>query len=403
MNGKGYTTKLSNIANVVQGQSPESKYYSNTEGVPFLQGNRTFGKLYPTFDTYTSKVTKLAKCGEVLMSVRAPVGDLNFAPSDLCIGRGLASISSKTGNNKFLYYALKYNVGNLLKQGAATTFDAVNKDIINDFELIIPEDPSDRDKVESALTVIDSKIELNNKINSELESMAKMIYDYWFVQFDFPDKNSKPYKTSGGEMVWVESLKRHIPQNWEAKVLLDIVQIGTEQANPLAYPEKKFKHISIPVLDATNSYGIEIGSTIGSNKFIVGENAVLVSKLNPWFNRVYYPRDTKDMICTTEMVVWKCKNRNLKNYLYQLAQTPHFISYCTKSSTGTSNSHKRISPSVMMQYKLPSSLEVFEKYGETVDPYIQQIMVNKDENKYLAELRDWLLPMLMNGQVTIKG
>ena len=85
--------KFKEIANFVAGQSPQSKYYTENEGTPFLQGNRTFGQFYPEIDTYTTKVTKMAKKGDILMSVRAPVGDLNFAPTDLCIGRGLSSIT----------------------------------------------------------------------------------------------------------------------------------------------------------------------------------------------------------------------------------------------------------------------------------------------------------------------
>ena len=132
----------------------EIKSYSKVDGIPFLQGNRTFGNLYPTIDTYTNKVTKLAKKGDVLMSVRAPVGDLNFAPCDLCIGRGLASIIAKDGENEFIYYALKYNINTLLKQGNGTTFDSVNKDIVNDLELIIPELVVDRQNATKILTNI---------------------------------------------------------------------------------------------------------------------------------------------------------------------------------------------------------------------------------------------------------
>ena len=107
---------LDKIADIVAGQSPKSIYYSSNEGVPFLQGNRTFGGLYPTIDTYTKKVTKLARKGDLLISVRAPVGDLNFAHCDLCIGRGLAGIRAKNGDNNFVYYALKFNLKKLLKR-----------------------------------------------------------------------------------------------------------------------------------------------------------------------------------------------------------------------------------------------------------------------------------------------
>ena len=96
--------KFRDFATLNPGQSPKSEFYSNSEGLPFLQGNRTFGLLYPKIDTYTTKTTKIAEKGEILMSVRAPVGDLNFAKEKVCIGRGIAGINAKDGNNKFLFY-----------------------------------------------------------------------------------------------------------------------------------------------------------------------------------------------------------------------------------------------------------------------------------------------------------
>jgi type I restriction enzyme S subunit len=214
---------LDKIADVVAGQSPKSIYYSSNEGVPFLQGNRTFGNLYPRVDTYTKKVTKLARKGDVLISVRAPVGDLNFAHCDLCIGRGLASMRAKNGDNNFVYYAIKFNLKKLLKKGTGTTFDSINKDTLEDLEIIIPETEIDRFKISKTLSSLDAKIELNNQINSELEKMAKTLYDYWFVQFDFPDCNGKPYKSSGGAMVWNAELKRAIPAGWEVKKMKELV------------------------------------------------------------------------------------------------------------------------------------------------------------------------------------
>lgn len=96
--------KLGDIAVVTMGQSPKSEFYNfEGNGVPFLQGNRTFGRKYPTFDTYTIKPTKIANAGDVIMSVRAPVGDLNIAPTEMCLGRGLCSIRMKNNNQDFLF------------------------------------------------------------------------------------------------------------------------------------------------------------------------------------------------------------------------------------------------------------------------------------------------------------
>ncbi len=259
----------------------------------------------------------------------------------------------------------------------------------------------EQEKIAAVLSALDAKIDCNNRINAELEAMAKTLYDYWFVQFDFPDAHGKPYKSSGGKMVYNATLKREIPAGWEATTLAAITPISNDSLNPADFPEKKFKHFSIPVFDATNTYGVERGDSIGSNKFTVLGTDLLVSKLNPWFSRVIYARDEEDQICSTELVVWRCPTEHLKNFLYLIAISPQFISHCVQSATGTSNSHKRVNPTVMMRFDLPYDAKVAEVFGGKVSSIVKKLIINREENQQLAQLRDWLLPMLMNGQVTV--
>lgn len=130
--------KLSEFVEIIMGQSPKSEYYNfDKDGVPFLQGNRTFGNLYPTYDTWCSNPTKTAKKNSVLMSVRAPVGDINIAPSDLCIGRGLSSLSMRNSNNRFLYYLLKANHKKILSNESGTVFGSVNKNTIENISVLV--------------------------------------------------------------------------------------------------------------------------------------------------------------------------------------------------------------------------------------------------------------------------
>lgn len=161
--------KLQEIVDVTMGQSPKSDFY-NTErkGYPFLQGNRTFGYKYPTFDTYTTVMTKPAKAGDVIMSVRAPVGDLNITPVDMCLGRGVCSLRMKNGNQSFLYYMMKYYVPHLLKKESGTVFGSVNRNDINGLEVDIPEDEQTQRRIARYLEMIDEKIELNTAINNNL-------------------------------------------------------------------------------------------------------------------------------------------------------------------------------------------------------------------------------------------
>ena len=261
---------------------------------------------------------------------------------------------------------------------------------------------SEQQKTVDLLDALETKIELNNRINAELEAMAKALYDYWFVQFDFPDVNGNPYKTSGGKMVYNPNLKREMPEGWNATPLSKITPVSNQSVNPDDYPNKVFRHFSIPVYDATKTFGLEAGETIGSNKFTVKENDILVSKLNPWFSRVIYAMEEEDLICSTEFVVWRTPNSSIKNFLYMVATSPQFIAHCTQSATGTSNSHKRVNPGVMMRFETPFKEEIASALGEKLEPMIKQMAINKRENTELAKLRDWLLPMLMNGQVTVK-
>lgn len=173
---------LADIADVTMGQSPKSEYYnSEKNGMPFLQGNRTFGKKYPTFDTYTTFITKTAKSGDVIMSVRAPVGDVNITPIDMCLGRGVCGIRMKNENQEFLFYLLKYYMPRLVNKQSGTVFGSVNKNDINSLEIDIPEDSTIQRKIARYLSMIDEKIELNEKINKNLEQQAQAIYQQMFI------------------------------------------------------------------------------------------------------------------------------------------------------------------------------------------------------------------------------
>jgi type I restriction enzyme S subunit len=299
---------------------------------------------------------------------------------------------------KYVYYLMKC-LGNL-KTSDKSTVPGVNRNDLH--EIVVPYiKPEFQQKIASVLSSLDAKIELNNRISAELEAMAKTLYDYWFVQFDFPDVDGRPYKSSGGKMVWSGELGREVPEGWEVKCLGDITDLNTESVNPMDTPFKDFKLYSIPEFDVSGTFKIERGEEIKSNKFTVKESDILVSKLNPWFSRVIYATEDNDLICSTEFVVWRTKNEEMKNYLYMIARDASFRTYCTQSATGTSNSHKRVNPTVMMNYQIVFKKDVAEAFGRILGPTIKTYAKNKIENNTLAELRDWLLPMLMNGQVRV--
>jgi len=332
---------------------------------------------------------------------------LNHPSENLIVSTGFTTLDVKDSSvdSRFLFYLLtqKHITNYLHKIGenSVSSYPSINPTDIGNLTFRIPKNRSEQQQIAAVLSALDAKIDCNNRINVELEAMAKTLYDYWFVQFDFPDANGKPYKFSGGKMVYNATLKREIPEGWKATTLASITPNSNDSVNPADFPEKEFKHFSIPVFDATNTYGVERGDSIGSNKFTVLGIDLLVSKLNPWFSRVIYAMDEEDQICSTELVVWRCPTENLKNFLYLVATSPQFIAHCVQSATGTSNSHKRVNPTVMMRFDLPYKKEVAEEFGGKISSIVKKLIISRRENQQLAQLRDWLLPLLMNGQVTV--
>lgn len=202
-------------------------------------------------------------------------------------------------------------------------------------------------------------------------------------------------------MVWNEKLKREIPLGWSIRKIDELVSVSKETLNPQDNPNVSYLHFSLPSFDKTGGYSCELGKEIQSNKFTVCEKDVLVSKLNPWFSRVISVGENGRTICSTEFVVWRTNSDAIKNCLFLVAKTPPFIEFCTRAATGTSNSHKRVSPEIMVSYQIPYDDSIYNVFGHTMSPILQSINTLKVVDTQLAETRDFLLPMLMNGQCEV--
>jgi type I restriction enzyme S subunit len=281
------------------------------------------------------------------------------------------------------------------------SFPQITFDLLSEYAFPIPP-ISEQKRISSVISTLDKKIELNRAINQNLEAMAKQLYDYWFVQFDFPNKDGKPYKSSGGEMVWNEKLKRMIPKEWTNANIYQLASISKETVNPQAQPNELFKHYSLPEYDKTGTYAEEYGIDIQSAKFIVTNNCILVSKLNPWTSRVICGNRGSNQICSTEFVVWNPASLKTKGFLFMLAKSAKFIEYCTQGATGTSHSHRRINPELMMKFDFPYNSEIAIKFSLLIENIIVHLHNNIAQLKVLTKQRDELLPLLMNGQITIE-
>lgn len=265
------------------------------------------------------------------------------------------------------------------------------------YEVQVPLPSVDEQKrIASVLNAIENKIELNNRINSELEAMAKTLYDYWFVQFDFPDANGKPYKSAGGKMIYNEVLKREIPEGWEAKQLSNIANITMGQS---------------PSGDSYNEQGNGTVFFQGSTDF--GWLFPTTRQYTTAPNRMAKSGDILLSVRAPvgDMNIAKedcCIGRGLAA-LHSKEQFDGFLFYVMKyfkrifdrrNSEGTTfgSITKDDLHSLTLAYP---NRHLLEKYNDIVANYNAMIFKRSLENQKLTELRDWLLPMLMNGQVTV--
>lgn len=394
---------------------PHSTPKWQDRGIPVIRNyNLKDGKIdctnlsFVSEEDYKERVKRaIPEESDIIISREAPMGVVGIVPKEFqcCLGQRLVLLKidkSKCLPKYLLYTLMSEYVQVQIRRINQTGSIVSNLNISSLKELKIPlRNFEEQRKIANILSAIDDKIQINNQINQELEDMAKTLYDYWFVQFDFPDQNGKPYKSSGGKMVYNQDLKREIPERWGVEKLDSLLKIGKETTNPKKFPNEEFKYYSIPEFDTTGTYSLERGESIKSNKFKVEKNDLLVSKLNPWFNRVIYNLE-ENAISSTEFIVWKTFNRFEKNFLYQVATGKEFIEYCTQFATGTSNSHKRVSPDIMIGFQIPFEKTYIQKFGEIIDSIRTQVLQNNVQNQELTRLRDWLLPMLMNGQVKVE-
>ena len=394
---------------------PHSTPKWQDKGIPVIRNyNLKDGKIdcanlsFVSEEDYKERVKRaIPEESDIIISREAPMGVVGIVPKGFqcCLGQRLVllKIDKSKCLPKYLLYTLMSEYVQLQIRRINQTGSIVsNLNISSLKELkILLHNFEEQSKIATILSSIDDKISLNNQINQELEAMAKTLYDYWFVQFDFPDQNGKPYKSSGGKMVYNPELKREIPEGWGVEKLSSLLEIGRETINPMKTPKEKFKYYSIPEYDVSGSFSYELGETIKSNKFLVEKSDLLVSKLNPWFNRVVYNLE-ENAISSTEFIVWKTFNQSEKNFLYQVATSKGFIEYCTRFATGTSNSHKRVSPDIMVGFQIPFEKTYIQKFGEITDSIRTQVLQNNVQNQELTQLRNWLLPMLMNGQVKVE-
>lgn len=280
-----------------------------------------------------------------------------------------------------------------------------NEQIFSYLNLLLPSYEKQK-KAGDLLFLIYDKIELNNRINAELEAIAKTLYDYWFVQFDFPDVNGKPYKSSGGKMVYNEELKREIPEGWEVK---NLEQFGVLK-NGINYDPKDKGDTKAHIINVRNisqsTIFIENGDldvlelkNADVKKYLVDKNSILIARSGiPGATRLVKSIYPNTIYCGFII----CLNLHEQKYLNYIYFNLKIVESNLKSqSNGTiiKNVNQQVLNNVNIIVPDEKILKLFNSIIESI---FNKIEKNASENQRLASLRDWLLPMLINGQVGFK-
>ena len=389
---------------------------------------------YDNNKTRYLRITDISEDGELLnndkKSVSAPdidkyllkEGDIVFARTGNSTGKSYYH-EDKNGKLAFAGFLIKYSLDkakvnpkyvkfftitneykNWVKNlSVGSTRGNINAQTFGDCPISVPE-RKQQDLLVRTLSLIIEKIELNNRINAELEAMAKTLYDYWFVQFDCPDKNGKPYKTSGGKMVWNEELKREIPEGWEVQKLKEFATTGSG-GTPLSTKKEYYENGDIPWINSgelnslyiiqTDNYITKNGLDNSSAK-LFPSNTLLIALYGATAGKVSLLKleaATNQAVCAILL-----KGQSYLNYLkFALSD---LYQYLINLSTGSARDNLSQDLVKDLIFVIPPN-NFIKQFNEIVNPSIEKIVSSIQENQKLTELRDWLLPMLMNGQVKV--
>ncbi|WP_183137136.1 restriction endonuclease subunit S [Streptococcus salivarius] len=375
-------SKLSNVSCYVTEKisvdSIDISEYITTDNLLQNKKGRVIAEKLPT-----QKVTRFKKNDILIANIRPYLKKIwqadidGGASSDVLVVRPNDVI-----DNNFLYYALTQDsfFEYVMKGSKGTKMPRGDKSQIMNF--VIPDLEIDEQiKIGKLLKSIDQKIQINNQINQELEALAKTLYDYWFVQFNFPDQNGKPYKLSGGKMVYNPELKREIPEGWGVEKLSHFLTIKNG---------KDHKHLQDGKFAVYGSGGIMRTVT----DYLYSGESILFPRKGTLNNVMY----VNEKFWTVDTMFYSEVNKNNSAlYVFYSVKDIDF----NKLNTGTGVPSMTSSVLYDLNIIVPEE-NILEKFNTIVKRNYETIKLNNNQNQKLIQLRDWLLPMLMNGQVKVE-
>ena len=295
--------------------------------------------------------------------------------------------------------------------GAGGTRNALTKGMIESLDVQAPLDVAEQCTIAHILGTLDDKIELNRRMNETLEEMARALFKSWFVDFDpvrakmeGRDTELPPDVADLFPNRLVESELGEIPEGWEVGCFGDIVDQSRDKENPFTFPDTTFHHFSIPAFDKDQWPQTERGENIKSQKSRVPPGAILLSKLNPEIERVWFAdvASNERAICSTEFLVLQARPPFRRSYVYCLARSPLFRQQIESLVTGTSKSHQRAPAGAILTLEaiIPSA-PVIRAFEQQVLALLDRSVGCRRETTSLAALRDTLLPKLISGELRV--
>ena len=381
------SSKRVHLSDYVQQGIP---FYRSKEVIEISSGKNISEQLFISSEKYSEIKSKfpVPQENDVLITAVGTIGEIlgvkdpNFYFKDGNL-IWLRNINFDIIDIDYLYYFFKSDL--FQKTIKYNNIGAVQKALTIDFlktvKITLPSLDNQR-KLVSVLKSIDKKILLNNQINQELEAMAKTLYDYWFVQFDFPDQNGKPYKSSGGKIVYNPELKREIPEGWGVTKVGELqIATGKRDAN---FGTENGKY----------DFWTTANSPIKADEFSFEGKAILIAG-----NGNFYVNFTEGKFEAYQRTyVIQSEDENMLIFMYMAC-----LQSAEKLRKGSNGSIiKYITIGDVNNIVSPYNKKVVDEFVRIYSPLIDLIPKNKRQNQELTKLRDWLLPMLMNGQVKVE-
>ena len=341
--------------------------------------------------------------GDIIISREAPMGVVGIVPKGLkcCLGQRLVllKVNKQKCDPFYLLNTLMSDFVQTQFRRADTTGSIVSNLCIPDLkEIIIPVIERGQREMASFLEMINRKCIINNMINDNLEQQAKLLYDYWFTQFDFPDESGKPYRSSGGKMVWNEQLKRDIPSGWKVIPFLEVASWESNSQPPksefIYEPQEGYVRFIQNRDYESNTHITYIPLT--KNLSIVDRFDILMDKYGD-AGAVRYGIEGAFNVALGKICV---HNQNYREYIRSFLSSDGIYNFLHNSCMASTRASLNESNLAILNIPIPDE-KLILGYEKILCKMRLSILKNNDETQKLIDLRDWLLPMLMNGQATI--